>query len=161
MRPALWRQIGTGPSLMHMSHGCPTSRFSRIHLLLLSIVYASVPKVAAAQDHWTGVGAIAGTAMFMDTTTIVRAGPVREVWIKSLDSSPRTLVAGHDSVSFDTVIGLNVFDCARKTRVVTTVRYLLGDEVVFDVAETRDKPASLRPKSFFAAIYDDLCGSPR
>ena len=99
--------------------------------------------------------------MFMDTTTIVRAGPAREVWIKSLDSSPRTLIAGHDTVRFDTVIGLNVFDCAKQTRVVTVVRYLLGDDVVFDVSETRDKPAPLRPRSFFAAIYNDLCGVRR
>lgn len=95
--------------------------------------------------------------MFMDTTTIVRAGSMREVWIKSLDSTPKEFVAGHDTLTFDTVLGLNVFDCAKSTRVVITVRYLLGDELVFQVPETHDKPAAIRPNSFFGAIYTDVC----
>ena len=99
--------------------------------------------------------------MFMDTTTIVRAGALREVWIRSLDSTPKKFVAGRDTLTFDSVVGLSVFDCANATRVVTTVRYFLGDELVFDVPETHDRPLGLRPKSFFAAIYADLCRANR
>lgn len=122
-------------------------------LLLVGLV----PAGALAQGQWTGIGAIRGTVMFMDTTTIVRAGSVREVWIKSLDATPKTFVAGHDTLTFDTVLGLNVFDCAKSTRVVTTVRYLLGNELVLEVPETHDKPAAIHPNSFFGAIYTDLC----
>jgi hypothetical protein len=110
-----------------------------------------------AQKSWTGIGAIGATAMFMDTTTIVRAGTLRQVWIKSLDSTPRSFVAGSDTLAFDAVVGLNVFDCAHNTRTVTKVQYLLGDQVVFDVPDARDEPTPLKAKSFFEAIYNDLC----
>jgi hypothetical protein len=133
----------------------------RFSVLLLLLLGASTPAVATAQDQWTGVGAIAGTAMFMDTTSIVRSGTIRKVWIRSIDAKPRSLVVGHDTLSFDTVIGLNVFDCARNTRTVTAVRYMYGDDLVFDVPETHDRAAALRPHSFFDAIYRDLCGLGR
>ena len=100
-------------------------------VLLLSGVAAALP----AQEQWTGVGAIGATAMYMDTTTIIRAGSIRKVWIKSLDSTPKSFVTGKDTLTFDTVIGLNVFDCARHTRTVQAVQYLLGDDIVLDVPE--------------------------
>jgi hypothetical protein len=118
------------------------------------------PGAASAQQQWTGIGAIGGTAMFMDTTTIVRSGPLRKVWVKSMDSSPKSFVAGRDTVAFDTVIGLNVFNCAKHTRSVESVHYLLGDDVVFEVTDTKDTGADVRPGSFFGAIYGDLCKDP-
>ena len=124
-------------------------------VLLLSGVAAALP----AQEQWTGVGAIGATAMYMDTTTIIRAGSIRKVWIKSLDSTPKSFVTGKDTLTFDTVIGLNVFDCARHTRTVQAVQYLLGDDIVLDVPTTRAAPEALRPKSFYDAIYQDLCRS--
>ncbi|HEY5086248.1 MAG TPA: surface-adhesin E family protein [Gemmatimonadaceae bacterium] len=133
---------------------------SSLSLILSVLCVGLLPTAGLAQQQWTGIGAIGGTAMFMDTTTIVRSGPLREVWIKSLDSTPKQFVVEHDTLTFDSVIGLNVFDCAGKTRTVTTVQYLLGDEIVFNVPETHGKPEPLRPKSFFEAIYNDLCRSP-
>lgn len=112
-----------------------------------------------AQDHWTGIGAISGTVMYMDTTTIVRDGSIRKVWVKSLDTTPKSFLAGKDTLTFDTVIGLNVFDCAKGTRTVTRVQYLLGDESVLSVPETHGAPEPVRSTSFFGAIYGDLCRS--
>ena len=120
-----------------------------------------LPRVAGAQEKWTGVGAINGTVMYMDTTTIVRSGNLRKVWVRSIDSAPKSFVAGKDTLDFDTVIGLNVFDCAKHTRTVTTVTYLLGNDVIFHVPETHDAPEQLKPRSFFDAVYNDLCGVHR
>jgi hypothetical protein len=122
---------------------------------LLTALFA--PVAARAQSQWTGIGAIRGTVMFMDTTTITRAGTVRRVWVKSLDSTPKQFVTGKDTVTFDTVIGLNEFDCSRGTRTVSAVRYLLRDQIVLDVPVTHDRPATLGARSFFGAIYNDLC----
>lgn len=130
-----------------------------VRLILSVLSTALLPAISLAQEQWIGVGAIGGTAMFMDTTTIVRVGLLRKVWIKSLDSTPKKFVVGNDTLAFDTVVGLNVFDCGNGTRTVTTVLYLLGGETVFNVPATHDKPAPLRPKSFFEAIYKDLCRS--
>ena len=156
-----WRQIGSPPSLIHMPYVpvMPPPRALRFVLSLLATV--SLPVVASAQSQWTGIGAIRETVMFMDTTTIVRAGTIRKVWIKSLDSSPMKLVAGKDTLTFDVVLGLNVFDCSNGTRTVTAVQYLLGEDVVFDVPETHDKPVALRPNSFFHAVYTGLCQAAR
>lgn len=96
--------------------------------------------------------------MFMDTTTIIRAGNIRKVWIKSLDSTPKSFLAGKDTLTFDTVVGLNVFDCVARTRTVDAVRYQLGDDVVLDVPATHAKPETIRPRSFYDAIVRDLCG---
>lgn len=156
-----WRQIGAGPSLLPMLFPYPRPSVGFIRMMLLATCILLVPGAAHAQDHWTGIGAINGTVMFMDTTTIVRDGTIRRVWVKSLDTSPKTFVAGKDTVTFDTVIGLNVFDCARGTRTVMSVRYLLGDDVVFTVPTTHDAPEPVRKTSFFGAIYSDVCRSPR
>lgn len=118
---------------------------------------AAMPTEARAQSNWTGIGAISGTVMYMDTTTIVRDGSIRKVWIKSFDLDPRTVVVGSNTLTFDTVIGLNIFDCSKGTRTVSAVKYLLGEDVALNVADTHDKPESLRPKSFFAAVYSDVC----
>lgn len=96
--------------------------------------------------------------MFMDTTTIIRAGNIRKVWIKSLDSAPKSFLAGKDTLTFDTVVGLNVFDCVAHTRTVDAVQYQLGDDMVLDVPVTRAKPEAIRPRSFYDAIFRDLCG---
>jgi hypothetical protein len=120
-----------------------------------------LPAGAAAQESWTGIGSIRGTAMFMDTTTIVRAGRIRKVWIKSLDTAPKKFVAGKDTLTFDTVVALNMFDCAKQTRTVAAIQYELEGEVVLDVPETRDSPVPVRPGSFFGAVYKGLCGDAR
>jgi len=134
-------------------------------LLLAQIVALALcttaPRGAAAQGTWTGVGAINGTVMYMDTTTIERSGNLRKVWIRSIDSAPRSFVAGKDTLDFDTVIGLNVFDCTKHTRTVTTVTYLLGDAIIFNVPDTHGQPEQLKPRSFFDAVYNDLCGARR
>jgi surface-adhesin protein E len=130
-------------------------------MLVLCVVAIVRPAGAAAQETWTGIGSISGTAMFMDTTTIVRAGSIRKVWIKSLDRAPKKFVAGKDTLTFDTVVALNVFDCAKQTRTVVAVQYELEGEVVLDVPETRDSPAPVRPGSFFGAVYNGLCGDAR
>jgi hypothetical protein len=143
------------------SHLRRLPRYTVLYTLICIGLLVLVPGMARAQAHWTGIGAISGTVMFMDTTTIVRSGSIRRVWVKSLDITPKTVVAGKDTLSFDTVLGLNVFDCSKGTRVVTSVQYLLGDDVVSDVPVTHDVPALLRPKSFFGAIYNDLCRSER
>jgi hypothetical protein len=119
----------------------------------------ALPHVAGAQEKWTGVGAINGTVMYMDTTTIVRSGNLRKVWLRSIDTEPKSFVAGKDTLDFDTVIGLNVFDCSRRTRTVTTITYLLGDDIVFNVPDTHGTPEPLKPKTFFDAVYEDLCGA--
>ena len=124
---------------------------------------AAGPSTARAQSErrWTGIGAIAGTAMYMDTTAIVRSGAIRDVWIRSIDLAPRRIIAAADTLDFDTVIALNRFDCSRNTRTVMKVQYLLGGTVVLDVPETHADPELLRPRSFFAAIYRDLCAPSR
>lgn len=127
---------------------------------IVSIVLLA-PMSARAQESWTGIGAIGGTAMYMDTTTIVRTGTLRKVWIRSVDREPRKLVAGSDTISFDAVTGLNEFDCARATRTVTSVQYFLHDELVLDISETHGAPEPVRPKSFFGAVYADVCRDRR
>lgn len=129
--------------------------------LTIFVALVVTPAAARAQNEWTGIGAISGTVMYMDTTTIVRDGSIRKVWIKSFDLDPKTVVVGSDTLTFDTVIGLNVFDCSNGTRTVASVKYLLGEDVMLDVAETHDKPGPLKPKSFFAAIYSDVCKASR
>ena len=129
--------------------------------MLAFVVAVAVPLAAHAQNQWTGIGAIRGTAMFMDTTSIRRVGTIASVWIRSLDSTPRQFVTGRDTITFDTVIGLNEFDCSHGTRAVGAVRYMLGDEVVFEVPVTHDPPAIIDARSFFGAIYRDLCRSVR
>jgi hypothetical protein len=131
--------------------------------MLFSLAFAaaaSLPHVASAQGHWTGIGAINGTVMYMDTTSIQRIGSLRKVWIRSLDLSPKTVMVGNDSLTFDTVVALNVFDCSSGTRTVAEVRYLLGADSVFDVTNDHGEPEKLRPTSFFGAIYSDVCRSP-
>ena len=128
-----------------------------LRAFLFCAVAVMLPAGAAAQETWTGIGAISGTAMFMDTTTIVRAGSLRKVWIKSLDSAPKKFVAGKDTLTFDTVVALNVFDCAKQTRTVAAVQYELEGDVVLDVPATRDSAAAIRPGSFFGAVYKGLC----
>jgi len=134
----------------------------RVSLRLAQIAALSLcamtPRMAVAQGTWTGVGAINGTVMYMDTTTIERSGNLRKVWIRSIDAAPKSFVAGKDTLDFDTVIGLNVFDCSKHTRTVTTITYLLGNDIIFNVPETHDKPEQLKPRSFFDAVYNDLCG---
>ena len=156
-----WRQIAAHPSLISMQSDYTGSPLAFAGAAILSLYLALGPRVAGAQGKWTGIGAIDGTAMYMDTTTIVRTENLRKVWIKSIDRSPRKFITGKDTLEFDTVIGLNVFDCVSHTRVVKTVTYMLGDEIVFNVPETHDVPAALRPRSFFDAIYSDLCGAVR
>lgn len=130
----------------------------RFMIVTLSVaVTLSVPEAARAQNHWTGIGAINGTVMYMDTTSLERIGVLRKVWIRSIDIEPKTVVAGKDSLTFDTVIALNVFDCSKGTRTVAQVHYLLGADPVLDVPETQDDPEQLRSTSFFGAIYSDLC----
>jgi hypothetical protein len=128
--------------------------------LALSAILA-VPRPASAQNHWTGIGAISGTVMYMDTTSILRSGSVRRVWVRSLDLTPKTFVAGADTLTFDTVVALNVFDCSSGTRTVTQIHYMLGGESVLDIPETHGKPEKLRASSFFGAIYRDLCQGAR
>jgi hypothetical protein len=154
-----WRQITLGSSFRDMPTGSRLNvlRFVKIALLISG---STAPLAAAAQEQWTGVGAIGATAMYMDTTTIIRAGSIRKVWIKSLDSAPKSFVTGKDTLTFDTVIGLNVFDCAKHTRTVEAVQYLLGDDIVLDVPTTHATPEPLKPKTFYDAIYEDLCRSP-
>jgi surface-adhesin protein E len=158
-RGVAWRQCAACPSLICMRNarsGMPLP-FAAIVALILA---ATIPsRAATAQGTWTGVGAISGTAMYMDTTTIVRTGNLRKVWVRSIDSAPKSFVAGKDTLDFDTVIGLNVFDCAKHTRTVTTVTYLLGNDIIFNVPETHDTPEQLKPRSFFDAVYNDLCGT--
>lgn len=156
-----WRQPGARSSLVVMC--APRSRQPRrsAPAIVAAVLLALAPAVASAQSNWTGVGAINGTVMYMDTTTIVRTDGLRKVWIRSIDPAPKSFVAGTDTLDFDTVIGLNVFDCARHTRTVTMVRYLLGDEVVFNVPDTRGQPEPLKAGSFFDAVYGDLCGVRR
>ena len=130
-------------------------------VLAVLLALAALPVSARAQSDWTGIGAISGTVMYMDTTTIMRVGSIRKVWIKSFDLDPQTVVIGKDTLTFDTVIGLNVFDCSRGTRTVASVQYLLGEDIVLDVAETHGEPEPLKPKSFFAAVFADMCKESR
>ena len=120
-------------------------------------VQAALPDTARSQESWVGIGAIGGTAMFMDTSAIVRNGSTRRAWIRSVDSAPRAVLAGRDTLSFDTVLGLNEFDCTRDTRKVLAVQYMLRGGLVLDIPETHDKPVAVRPRTFFAAVLRDLC----
>jgi hypothetical protein len=134
----------------------------RLTSIILTALFAvPFPAVAGAQGQWTGIGAIGGAIMYMDTTTIVRTGPLRKVWIRSVDTTATVVIAGSDTLSFDTVIALTVFDCARNTRSVETVRYMLGEDTVPNMPAPRSKPEHLRPGSFFEAVHDDLCGVRR
>ena len=155
-----WRQSGSCPSLICMPNPCSKTPIRLVQAAAL-ILCATWSRTAAAQGTWTGVGAISGTVMYMDTTTIVRTGHLRKVWIRSIDPTPKSFVAGKDTLDFDTVIGLNVFDCAKHTRTVTTVTYLLGNDIIFNVPETHDTPEQLKTGSFFDAVYNDLCGVRR
>jgi hypothetical protein len=137
--------------------GAVAAQLCTVLCVLLGAI--ALPRVAGAQEKWTGVGAINGTVMYMDTTTIVRSGNLRKVWVRSIDSEPKSFVAGNDTLDFDTVIGLNVFDCSHHTRTVTAITYLLGDDVVFNVPDTHGTPELLKPKTFFDAVYSDLCGA--
>lgn len=123
---------------------------------VLALALGAAP--ARAQGSWTGVGAIGKTAMFMDTTTIVRDGDARRVWLESVDPEPTTIVVGRDSVRFDTVIALHVFDCRARTHAVTTARYFLGTQPVLPPRPADARPESLRPGSFLDAVARDLCG---
>lgn len=123
---------------------------------VLALALGAAP--ARAQGSWTGVGAIGKTAMFMDTTTIVRDGDARRVWLESVDPEPTTIVVGRDSVRFDTVIALHVFDCRARTHAVTTARYFLGTQPVLPPRPADTRPESLRPGSFLDAVARDLCG---
>ncbi|MEO6777884.1 MAG: hypothetical protein ABI194_00385, partial [Gemmatimonadaceae bacterium] len=78
-----------------------------------------------------------------------------------IDLAPRRIIAAADTLDFDAVIALNRFDCSRNTRTVMKVQYLLRGTVVLDVPETHADPELLRPRSFFAAIYRDLCAPSR
>ncbi|MDQ2889821.1 MAG: hypothetical protein M3R65_04600 [Gemmatimonadota bacterium] len=131
---------------------------------LVVAIAASVqlgPAAARAQDAWVGIGAIGGAAMFMDTTSIVRTSSLRTVWVKSIDPKPRQFLAGGDTLTFDTVVGRNEFDCVHRTRRVLSVQYLLRDSVVLNVPVTHDEPARVDTRSFFGAIYADLCRPAR
>jgi len=154
-----WRQTSLRSSFREMSIACPADLPLAIRLILIMAALSATVARAGAQEQWVGVGAIGATTMYMDTTTIIRAGTIRKVWVKSLDIAPKSFVVGKDTLTFDTVIGLNVFDCAKHTRTVTAVQYLLGEDIVLDVPETHAEPEALRPKTFFDAIYHDLCGS--
>jgi hypothetical protein len=127
-------------------------------VLTLAVTFGAA-RTAHAQAHWTGIGSISGTAMFMDTTTIQRDAAIRRVWLRSLDLTPRMAVAGTDTVVFDTVISLNIFDCAHATRTVAAVRYALGDSTVHDIPDIRATPEPVRPTSFYGQVYKDLCQS--
>ncbi len=98
--------------------------------------------------------------MFMDTSTIVRSASTTAVWIRSIDREPKRFVMGRDTITFDAVLGLNRFDCVHATRTVTVVRYLLGATVVLNVEQTGSSPEAVRPRSFFGAVFADLCGPP-
>ena len=143
-----------------MQSALRSARYTGVALarsLAILAVLLALPAFLRAQDEWTGIGAISGTVMYMDTTTIMRDGSIRKVWVKSFDLDPKSVMAGKDTLTFDTVIGLNVFDCAKRTRTVAAVQYLLGEDIVLDVPETHDRPTPLKPKSFFAAIAADVC----
>lgn len=116
-----------------------------------------VPSVVRAQSHWTGIGAIGRTAMYMDTTTIVRDGHTREVWIRSVDTEPRTVVIGADTVTFNTVIALNVLDCGNNTATVRSVLYYNGSENTYELPASADPPRPVRPGTFLAALHRDVC----
>jgi hypothetical protein len=160
-RRSVWRQPAACPSLICMWKACSRTPLRLVHVAAVIICAAAASQTAAAQGTWTGVGAINGTVMYMDTTTIVRTGNLRKVWVRSIDSAPKSFVAGKDTLDFDTVIGLNVFDCAKHTRTVTTVTYLLGNDIIFNVPDTHGTPEQLKPGSFFDAVYSDLCGVRR
>gem|GEM_PF-1417165 len=156
-----WRRTWAVPTLLDMQFVRRRSAGGLARSLAIILALAALPASVRAQSDWTGIGAISGTVMYMDTTTIMRDGAIRKVWIKSFDLDPKTVVVGKDTLTFDTVIGLNVFDCSKGTRTVAAVQYLLGEDIVLDVAETHGKPELLRPKSFFAAIYADVCKESR
>lgn len=115
------------------------------------------PSVARGQDHWTRVGAIGTTAMYMDTTTIQRQGPLRKVWIKSVDEAASTVIVAGDTVTFDAVAGLNVLDCNSRTYTVSSVLYYLGDEMTRSVPVAEVSPRRISPRTFLGAVYADVC----
>ena len=101
--------MGRRSSFRNMRIGSRTNLLRLINIVLLGFgVSASLP----AQEQWTGVGAIGATAMYMDTTTIIRAGSIRKVWIKSLDSAPKSFVTGKDTLKR----ALAMFGRARRRR---------------------------------------------
>lgn len=129
---------------------------------LLFLVLA-VPSALAAQDRhtvptaWTGIGAIGTAAMFMDTATIVRDGALRKVWLKSVDTHAQRMIVGADTVTFDTVVSLNSFDCATHVYSIQSVHYYDGDETVLSLQSDKGPPEPLHPRTFMRAIADDLC----
>lgn len=129
-----------------------------ITLAAVALALSVAPAAARAQGTWTGVGAIGRTAMFMDTTSIVRDGSARRVWLESVDPEPTTIVMGRDSVRFDTVIALHVFDCRARTHSVATARYFLGGTPVLPPRPADSRPSPIRPGSFLDAVARDLCG---
>lgn len=143
--------------------GCTGDKFTAVQsyrvfasiLMIASSLLA--PSIARGQDHWTRVGAIGTTAMYMDTTTIRRQGPLRKVWIKSVDEAASTVVVAGDTVTFDAVAGLNVLDCNSRTYSVSSVLYYLGDEMTRSVPVAEVKPRRISPRSFLGAVYADVC----
>lgn len=129
-----------------------------IALTALALTLGAAAPAAHAQGTWTGVGAIGRTAMFMDTTSIVRDGDARRVWLESVDPEPTTIVMGRDSVRFDTVIALHVFDCRAGTHAVATARYFLGTQPVLPPRPADTRPEPLKRGSFLDAVARDLCG---
>lgn len=95
--------------------------------------------------------------MYMDTTTIQREGPLRKVWIKSVDAAASTVVVAGDTVTFDAVAGLNVLDCNSRTYTVSSALYYLGDEMTRSVPVAEVKPRPVAPRSFLGAVYADVC----
>lgn len=124
---------------------------------LVMAILLLAPSVARGQDHWTGVGAIGTTAMYMDTTTIVRQGALRKVWIKSVDAAPSTVVVAGDTVTFDAVAGLNVLDCTSRTYTVTSVLYFYGDEMTYSVPVAGGTGRRISSRTFLDAVYADVC----
>lgn len=129
----------------------------------VALALIALPRSAHAQDStrargtWVGVGAIGRTAMFMDTTTIERDGPIRRVWLESVDPEPTTLVVGSDTTRFDTVVALHVLDCRARTDAVATARYYLAGASVAPPRAADTTPQRLRPGTFMAAVANDLC----
>ncbi len=124
---------------------------------MLVVMFATLvsfrPSAVVAQGQWTGVGAIGSTAMFMDTTSIVRDGHIRKVWLESVDPEPKRVVIVKDTIAFDTVVGLNVFDCSKHTVEVPTVYYYLRGEATLTIPESKESPHPIKPRSFLDAVY--------
>jgi hypothetical protein len=112
----------------------------------------------ASAQQWEQVGAIGSTVMYMDTAHIVRKGDLREVWIRSVDPVARTYAVGTDTLSWDTVVGLNVFDCRHHTWYVESATYYRSGELVRSAARNDEPPAPLVAGTFLDAVFRDLCG---